>query len=309
MRALFEHVQFAPGCSVRVYHRRQSFIPFEWHSHPVYELTLTMNSRGMRHVGTSVAAYGEEDLVLLPPDLPHSWVSDKTDCDGTMPSAVVVWFDGDWLRRIAACCPEYTRLPRLLQRAEGGLAFGRETGHRIREHLGGLLAGTAHERLATVLTVLCLLSEADAQPLSASAAPAHADRQPARIARILALIGSRFGEPLSVPMLAHAACLSPRSLNREFHRHVGESVGRYLARVRIAHACRLLAQTCLPIGVIALQAGFRSQTHFNRQFRQQQTMTPAAYRHAHSGAEPAGETPPLCSRPISLERAAAREAD
>ena len=50
MKAAFEHVTFGEGCSVRVYHRQLQRIPFEWHHHPEYELTLTLGSAGKRYV-------------------------------------------------------------------------------------------------------------------------------------------------------------------------------------------------------------------------------------------------------------------
>jgi hypothetical protein len=51
MKPQFEHVAIPKGCSIRVFHRQIVEIPFEWHYHPEYELTLTLNSRGLRFIG------------------------------------------------------------------------------------------------------------------------------------------------------------------------------------------------------------------------------------------------------------------
>ena len=40
-------------------------IPFLWHSHPEYELTLTLNARGTRYLGTDISEFGEHDLALV----------------------------------------------------------------------------------------------------------------------------------------------------------------------------------------------------------------------------------------------------
>ncbi|WP_262390316.1 cupin domain-containing protein, partial [Burkholderia arboris] len=123
MKPQYEHVTFAPGCSIRVYHRQLARIPFEWHRHPEYELTLTLNSRGQRFIGDHVARYADDDLVLVPPNLPHTW-SSNARIDREAPEvALVVWFDGDWVRRLADCCPEYAPLRSLLRRAAPGLHF------------------------------------------------------------------------------------------------------------------------------------------------------------------------------------------
>ena len=50
-------------------------IPFQWHHHPEFELTLTLNSRGQRFIGDHIGDYDDGDLVLVGPNLPHTWVS------------------------------------------------------------------------------------------------------------------------------------------------------------------------------------------------------------------------------------------
>ena len=115
MKPAYEHVEFGEDCSVRVYHRRLPRIPFEWHHHPEYELTLTMNSQGKRYIGDSVNDYQAEDLVLVPPDLPHTWSSNRSIDSGLPQVAIVIWFDGEWARRMADCCREYEPLRKLLR--------------------------------------------------------------------------------------------------------------------------------------------------------------------------------------------------
>ena len=57
-------------------------IPFQWHHHPELELTLTMNSRGLRFIGDQVAQNDDGDLVLLGPNLPHTWASREAVREG-----------------------------------------------------------------------------------------------------------------------------------------------------------------------------------------------------------------------------------
>jgi AraC-like DNA-binding protein len=282
MKASYEHVAMSEGCSVRIFNRRLARIPFEWHRHPEYELTLTMNSRGKRYIGDSVADYGADDLVLVPPDLPHTWASNRSIEPGEPQVAIVVWFSGEWARRIAACCAEYEALNRLLRRAACGLAFGPEAGAALRARLDGLLSASPRERLAAALDALCSLADADAQALASPSAFGEgapvSGHEPERINRVLAMVDARFAQRLSLQELAQAANLSERTLNRYFVQHVGESVGRYVNRVRIGHASRMLADTSWPVAVIAARSGFPSVANFNRAFRAAKNMTPGAYR-------------------------------
>lgn len=309
MKPSYEHVEMGTGCSVRVYYRKLPRIPFEWHHHPEYELTLTMNSRGKRYIGDSIAEYEGNDLVLVPPDLPHTWSSNRS-IDGNAPQvAIVIWFSGDWARRLADCCPEYDALHRLLRRAASGLAFSPEAGAALRQRIEGLLAESPRERLSVVLDVLCQLADEEARPLASPSAfndgniGRPSGHEPERINRALAVIDARFAERLTLQKLAAAATLSERTLNRYFVQHVGESVGKYVSRVRIGHACRMLADTSWPVSVIAARSGFPNVANFNRQFRGFKKTTPAAYRKEFTGkARQVADATSLESRSPSLEK-------
>ncbi|MGF6380994.1 helix-turn-helix domain-containing protein [Paraburkholderia atlantica] len=309
MKAAFEHVDFGRDCSVRVYHRRLPRIPFEWHHHPEYELTLTMNSQGKRYIGDSVATYGADDLVLVPPNLPHTWASNRS-IDAAHPQvAIVVWFDGAWLRRLADVCPEYNGLCDLLRRAACGLAFEAGAGTRMRAHLDRLLSDKPRERLQAALDVLDLLSALPATPLASPSAfdertGAATGHESDQLNRALALIETQFAHPLRLSALAKASGLSERSLTRHFTQHLGESVGRYVTRVRIGHACRMLTDTQAPISVIATRSGFANVANFNRQFKAAKAMTPVEFRHQFTGARRAQQqmSPQLTERSPSLRR-------
>lgn len=311
MKPVYEHITIGAGCSVRVFHRKLARIPFEWHRHPEYELTLTMNSCGKRYIGDAIATYGHDDLVLVPPDLPHTWASNRSIERGAPQTAVVIWFEGDWVRRLASCCPEYEPLRGLLRRSGCGLAFGAHAGAMVRAWLPGLLSDAPRTRLHAALEVLCALAQEDGEPLASPSAFAGgatglpSGYQPERFNRVLALIDARFAEAWTLAALAAAATMSVRSLNRHFRQHVGESVGQYLARVRIGHACRLLSDTTLAIAAVAAQSGFGSLAHFGRQFRALKGMTPSQYRSEFSGATPvAAGAADLEARPPSLDAAA-----
>jgi transcriptional regulator GlxA family with amidase domain len=63
---------------------------------------------------------------------------------------------------------------------------------------------------------------------------------------------------------------------------VGVSPIAYLRRQRIERARRLLRETDLPVGAIALQVGFNDFSYFARTFREVVGVTPRGYRTARS---------------------------
>jgi AraC-like DNA-binding protein len=303
MKPQYERVTIPDGCSVRVYHRQLAQIPFEWHHHPEYELTLTMNSRGRRFVGDHLADYAGDDLVLVPPDMPHTWASSEP-IDAAEPQvAIVVWFSGDWVRRMADCCPEFAVLRKLLRRGAPGLHFDDASTALVRAKVHALLDTEPRVRLAAVLEILTSLAEAEAAPLASHTGTATSDAE--RLNRVLDLLDRRFPEPLRMAELCAVANLSERSLHRHFLRHVGESVGRHLTRLRIGYATRQLTDTTWPVSVIAAKAGIPNLANFNRLFLAARGMTPSAYRsffETHGHAPKLPDQPGLQTRPLSLER-------
>ena len=48
MKPILEKVVVPAGASWTLFHRRLPAFPFEWHYHPEYELTFTLNSLGVQ---------------------------------------------------------------------------------------------------------------------------------------------------------------------------------------------------------------------------------------------------------------------
>ncbi|CAB3716479.1 HTH-type transcriptional activator RhaR [Paraburkholderia rhynchosiae] len=143
-------------------------------------------------------------------------------------------------------------------------------------------------------------------------APGGSASEAERLNRVLDLLDRRFHEPSRIAELCELANLSERSLHRYFVRQVGESVGRYLSRLRIGYATRHLTDTTWPVALIATKAGFPNLSNFNRQFLSARGMTPSAYRrffetHGHPPKDATTTPHNLETRPPSLERSGRRQ--
>jgi AraC-like DNA-binding protein len=307
MKPQFERVTFPKGCSLRVYNRRVREIPFEWHHHPEYELTLTLNSRGWRFIGDHIAQYHAPDLVLVPPDMPHTWASTATLEQGRPHTAIVIWFARKWAFQLAELCPEYSALRRLLQNASTGLAFTPEIAADVENQLPQLLSEIPQVRLHTALNLLVRIAGERATNLSKNATtiPALNDGEPAQLTRVLNYLHQRFQEPVSIAGLCKVGNISERSLHRLFVKHTGASVSEYLCKLRIGRACMRLAETDLPISLIAFEVGLANLANFNRQFRSVRGITPSGYRKSFQrggGLHETFDPQELLTRPYSLDR-------
>jgi AraC-like DNA-binding protein len=279
MRPFLEHLRLPPEASWSMLNRRlDDAIPFQWHHHPELELTLTLNSVGQRFIGDHVGSYGHGDLVLVGPNLPHTWAS-RDKLDPAAPHvALVLWFRQEWIEAMIGGSVELRPLRDLIARSATGLSFSPETGLTLLDQYRAIFDLPPMQRLLGLVAILAKLSEdATAQPLS-GIVPRPTEGSRSRIDRVLTHLHEHYAEPVSLPMLAEVAALSVSGLHRLFVKHTQTSIGAYVTGLRIGDACSRLSSTDQPIQHIADAVGYASLANFNRQFRAMRGMTPREYR-------------------------------
>ncbi|GGR76904.1 AraC family transcriptional regulator [Streptomyces humidus] len=92
------------------------------------------------------------------------------------------------------------------------------------------------------------------------------------------LMDTRLSEPLSLEDLASAAGLGVSQFTRRFRARTGCPPHRYLVRLRVERATRLLRAGSMPIAQVAAACGFSHQEHLTRVIRSRLGTTPAALR-------------------------------
>ncbi|MFY9740922.1 MAG: AraC family transcriptional regulator [Candidatus Sulfotelmatobacter sp.] len=245
----------------------------------MYELTLTLNSRGWRFIADHIAHYDAHDLVLVPSDMPHTWASTAAIDKSRPHTALVVWFTREWALKAADSCREIAPLRKLINRSGAGLSFPVEAAARMESRLPELLSESPLKRLHAAQELLCELADTEAMPLATQTATRPESSSESRqLACVLERLHQNFDDRIRIEELCKLANLSARSLHRLFLRHIGENFRDYLGRLRIGRACMLLVETERPISVIASEAGFSNLSNFNRRFREVRHMTPKEFR-------------------------------
>lgn len=78
--------------------------------------------------------------------------------------------------------------------------------------------------------------------------------------------------------IAGALYFNPSYLSYLFKKENGISLNRYVNRLRIREARRLLDTTSLPVGNVAMDTGYYNFSYFAKQFKETYHMTPSEYR-------------------------------
>ncbi len=294
MKPHFEKVASGPSSFV-AFERNDPEFPFYWHYHPEFELTLIINSRGQRLVGDGIADYGPGDLVLLGPNVPHSWRSGPVKANGVESHrAVVVQFRPDFLGERFFELEEMSPVAHLLWRSSNGLAFGHtETGRRVARFIAKLPLQSPARRLSTLLSVLIdLADEREARTLSTlKVKPICRVADQHRIDEICLYLNENFEEEIEFAKLSKRFHMDQASLCRFFKRATGRTMTAYLNELRVGAAAQLLINTDDSILDIGFRVGFGNYSNFNRQFKRIKGFGPRTLRRQFTpGSSPEDRT-------------------
>jgi AraC-like DNA-binding protein len=276
----FEWIPTDPACSFR-WHAHDEPCPLaRWNHHPEAEIHLIRSTRGLAFVGDHVGEFEPGCLAMVGPGLPHNWVSDLAPGEVARGCHVVLQFDPYRLRQAAASLPELQAVEELIERSRRGLEFGgrtRRAGARLIERIGRV---SGLDRLVAFLRLLRLLAESPEATVLAS--PGYVPNPDPEIARIVDAVMSQvrmqLTEDLRMGDVARMVGMSEPTFSRFFKRNTGSTFVDYVRKLRIAQACKLLADGTMPITDICFEVGYRNISNFNRRFLAEKGMTPSRYR-------------------------------
>ncbi len=264
---------------------QHSFVAFElrlprfdffWHYHPEYELTLIDEGRGRRLVGDSHESFEHGDLVLIGPDLPHTWVSDGGEEEGC--TAVVLQFSVHFMARFIAL-EEFSAVSKLLVKARQGIVFKGEKSALLTAHIKLLPQKSGVDKIIGLLHILGALTQIPHNTLASPwYQPPKGHENENRLNRVCQYVQNHSSEKLTIQKAASLIHLSPAAFCKFFKRITGKTFSDYVNDIRIAHVCSQLATTDKAISEIAYDCGFETLSYFHRVFLKKKGVQPRQFR-------------------------------
>ncbi|HNX34616.1 MAG TPA: AraC family transcriptional regulator [Kiritimatiellia bacterium] len=256
-------------------HRPISGSGHEWHHHSQFELTLVTKGSGTRFIGDSITHFNAPDIVLIGSDLPHYWHMRQHS------SGFALQFDFSDDHPLGKF-PETTELRACLKDARRGLHVTGESVTALTEFIRSSLTCGGMARLANFLKILDRLTKVPSKhrkPISSMVfTPPARQATYVSLQKAINLVFASFQEPLRFSDVLREAHMSKATFERHFRKHTGKTYTQFVSEVRLNFASRQLIETDLPIGELALEAGFSNLSHFNHQFKALYRLTPRAFR-------------------------------
>jgi PAS domain S-box-containing protein len=105
-----------------------------------------------------------------------------------------------------------------------------------------------------------------------------ADPVYAEFSGVIDTINRNYAQPIEIGSLAKMMSLSISQFERRFKQVFQEAPVRFIVKIRVNEACKLLVNTRRPVSWIARATGFFDQSYFAKQFTRRMGLSPRQYR-------------------------------
>ena len=96
--------------------------------------------------------------------------------------------------------------------------------------------------------------------------------------KLMTYINEQFKEDINIQRIEEICHYSYRNINRIFQAIHGETVGKYIKRIRLEKAAEYLKYSSSKIVDIAFEIGFEDIASFSKAFKNKYQSTPSAFR-------------------------------
>ncbi|MEO7961539.1 MAG: AraC family transcriptional regulator, partial [Ginsengibacter sp.] len=247
------------------YHGQPSF-----HFHPELELNFIQEGYGKRIIGNKVTDYLPGDMVFIGSGVPHIYLSDPAyykEDSKMLSKSIVAYIHPLLFEPMINNIKEFEGIKEMIQQSYRGISIYGETKKVIGEKLVCLSSKTGFETIEGLLHILYLISASSERSYILSDNTARTRGTPDRINDVIEFITGNLHEQISLEQVANVACLTVPSFCRFFKKRTKMTFFQYLAKVRIAHACKLLIEIDKSVSYIGSMCGYNSDSHFCKVFK------------------------------------------
>lgn len=246
------------------------------HCHPEYEINLVMKTRGVRVVGDSEEFFGDMDMVMTGPNLPHVWKSDMVTNH-----VITIQFSSELLNYHILNKRLFMPIRQMLVDSMQGLQFYGADAERIKDEIIELTRMQGFHTATKFLNILNLMAHANRRKLVSNMYESEilvSQSKSRRVSKVCKYIEENMSQKIILSDVAKLVNMSDSAFSHFFKKKTGISFITYVNNLRVAKACDLLASTSLSASEICYDCGFNNKSNFIRIFTKRKNMTPIEYR-------------------------------
>jgi AraC-like DNA-binding protein len=254
-----------------------------WHSHSEYQLFFVEKGSGTRFIGDSIKLFQPGELVFTGPNLPHLWRSEEAyfDNDKTLlTKGIVIYLNEHFLGEDILAKDECILLKKLFINSMRGLEFYGQKKEMVIQLMQELLLLKGIESFIHLLQILSILSGCKEfnyiSPLTYENPLKKSETD--RMNLVYEYVFKNYRNKITLDEVASLLHMTPTSFSRYFSIINNKPFSRFLAEIRIKHACKMLVETRHAVSNICYDSGFNTLSNFNHLFKEVMSKTPYEYK-------------------------------
>jgi len=254
-----------------------------WHAHSEYQLFVVLHGTGTRFIGDSIRSFKPGELILTGPHLPHLWRSDEKyfkKNNSLEVKGIVIYLDELFLGQDVLNKIELHRLKVLFDKSMRGLEFYGHDKLQVIKLMQELLHLDGVRSLIHLLQILDLLSGTKEYHYISSRHYSDSinEHESDRLNKVYEHIIKNYRNKIPLEKMAEMLHMTPTSFSRYFSMKNNKPYSRFIAEIRVKHACELLTETDMSVAEICYDCGFNTLSNFNKQFKDIMLKKPTDYK-------------------------------
>ncbi|KAA3662746.1 MAG: AraC family transcriptional regulator [Calditrichaeota bacterium] len=274
MKPIFEKVDLKDDESILAFIYSRDEFGAPWHFHPEYELTLILESSGIRYVGNNISAFEEGDLVLIGSNLPHCWKNENQEQSHS--SSLVI----QWDKNVLSELPSFADIRNLLNKSQRGIVLELADKQPVIDLMHKVLNTTSIKRYLKLIELLHTISTLNELTLLAgdSYSSDLSDSAINRLEKVQSYVRDNYMNKIKLSDVASRLSLSEQSFSRYFSKCMNRPFFVFLNEYRVNIASRMLVETDYQVTEIAYNCGYESLPFFYKQFQKFKGYSPLEFR-------------------------------
>jgi AraC-like DNA-binding protein len=267
-----------------VFDRHKSEFSFPIHFHPEYELNYISNARGAKRiVGDHIEEIDELELVLVGPNIFHSW-EDFHNQEGPI-HEITIQFPADLIGESLLNKNVYKPIKELFNHAQRGISFSQQTIRQFQDKIENISKKSGFDSIIELQSLLFDLATSRNQKLLSNASFQRANDfyNSENIEKMYNYIKENYNKKIRLEDLAQLLNMSVVSFTRLIKQQTGKTFIDFLNEMRLGIATRQLIETNISVAQICFNCGFNNVSNFNRIFKRKQGVTPSEFRNNFTG--------------------------
>lgn len=262
-----------------LFYREKKKFDFPLHYHEEFELNLILYAdQAQRIVGDHIGILSDYELVLVGPNLAHTWTNGS--CQSTNIKEITLQFHKDLIDDNLLHKNQLSQIKGMFQLAEQGILFSKETTIEIIEDIEKLSTMNGFDSILLLFSILNKLSlSPNKETLSSQKSNnSTSNFNSRRIELVNHYLNKNYNKDITLLEVSKLVNMPETSFSRFIKQHTGRTFVDTLNEIRLGYATRLLIETTNTIAEIAYSCGFNNVTYFNRIFKRKKNCTPKAFR-------------------------------